>query len=53
MQSAEYYVFLQKHEEYSKKAEQEPEPQTKRALEAVSREYLRRAEQARSGNPEA
>lgn len=53
MQNAEYYVFLKKSEDYAQKAEQEPELLTRQALEAVSREYLRRAEQARSGKPEA
>jgi hypothetical protein len=43
MQSAEYYAYLQKAGEYALKAREEPEPLTKRALEAVSNEYLRRA----------
>ena len=43
MQSAEYYAFLQKAGEYALKAREEPDPSTKCALEAVSREYLRRA----------
>ena len=48
MQSAQYYVFLKKYEEYAQEAEKEPEHLTKQALEALSREYLRRAEQLRS-----
>jgi hypothetical protein len=48
MQSAEYYVLLKKFEEYAQMAEKEPEILTKQALEALSREYLRRAEQLRS-----
>jgi hypothetical protein len=43
MQSAEYYAHLHKADEYARKAKVEPDPQTRRALEAVSREYLRRA----------
>jgi hypothetical protein len=48
MQNAEYYALLQKADEYALKAEQEADLLTKRALEAVSREYLTRATQIRS-----
>jgi hypothetical protein len=43
MQSAEYYDYLQKAGETALKARVELDPLTKRVLEEVSSEYLRRA----------
>jgi hypothetical protein len=45
--TAERYALLRKAEEYERKAKEEADPLTKRALEAVAREYHRRAEQIR------
>jgi hypothetical protein len=44
MRSAEYYLFLKKAEEYREKARKEPDLQVRRALDAVVREYVRRAD---------
>lgn len=44
MHSAEYSSYLNKSKEYAQKAINEPDQQVRRALEAVSREYLRHAE---------
>jgi hypothetical protein len=46
MSTAEEYALLQKAEEYERKAREEPDLFTKKALEAVAREYRLRAEQA-------
>jgi hypothetical protein len=43
--TAEQYALLRKAEEYERKAKEETDPLTKRALEAVAREYHHRAEQ--------
>jgi hypothetical protein len=48
MYNAEYYYNLKKSEEYAQKARTEPDLLTKRALEAVAREFLRRAEETES-----
>jgi hypothetical protein len=46
MDSAEYHAYLQKAEDYVRKAKTETDWQTKRALEAVAREFFRRAQEA-------
>jgi hypothetical protein len=45
MPTAEQYALLRKAEEYERKAKGEADTLTKRALEAVAREFQRRAEQ--------
>jgi hypothetical protein len=45
MPTAEQHALIQKAEEYERKAKEELDLFTKRALEAVAREYRRRAEQ--------
>jgi hypothetical protein len=50
MQSAEYYIYLQKAGEYALKAREEPDPWKRRALEETSTEYLRRAALANKEN---
>ena len=49
MHSAEYYSFLQKAAEYQRKADDEPDLELRQALEAVAREYQRRAEKVEIG----
>jgi hypothetical protein len=44
MPSPEYSSYLKKSEEYAQKAADEPDALVRRALEAVAREYDRRAE---------
>jgi hypothetical protein len=44
MHSAEYSSYLKKSKEYAQKAINEPDQQVRSALEAVAREYRRRAE---------
>jgi hypothetical protein len=43
--NVEQYALHRKAEEYERKAKEEADPLTKQALEAVAREYNRRAEQ--------
>jgi hypothetical protein len=45
MLTAEEQALIQKAEEYERKAQEAPDLFTKKALEAVAREYRRRAEQ--------
>jgi hypothetical protein len=46
MPTAEQHALIQKAEEYERKAQEELDLFTKKALEAVAREYPRRAEHA-------
>jgi hypothetical protein len=47
MPTGERYVLLQKAEEYERKAQEETDLFTKKALDAVAREYRRRAEETK------
>jgi hypothetical protein len=47
MPTAEYHALIQKAEEYERKAQEETDLFTKKALEAVAREYRQRAEQTK------
>jgi ribosomal protein L18E len=47
MPTAEQHALTQKAEEYEQKAREETDPFTKKALEAVAREYRQRAAQTK------
>jgi hypothetical protein len=47
MPTAEHHALIQKAEEYERKAQEETDLFTKKALEAVAREYRQRAEQTK------